>query len=96
MGAKITSGFRVQCYTELVWREFTVYRNVTGQCQFGTDGDELLSKTLKYVIHKVTSAASGESLINEADKALKPPCQIVCLNSSINLLSGFRHKGGVI
>lgn len=37
---------------------------------FVTDGDELLSETLKYVLHKATLAATGEDLSNELDKAL--------------------------
>lgn len=37
---------------------------------FVTDGDELLSETLKYVLHKATLAAIGEDLSNEVDKAL--------------------------
>lgn len=37
---------------------------------FVTDGDELLSETLKYVLHKATLATIGEDLSNEVDKAL--------------------------
>lgn len=37
---------------------------------FVTDGDELLSEKLKYVLYKATLAAIGENLSNEVDKAL--------------------------